>query len=866
MFTNCFRYILPAVATGLLATLAACSDEDLESPRQGGRQITFDVTDSRASSRAGVTAETPAGGSLSTVTLNAGAKQLYLIPEVTCGIIVDKHGDTPASRAAMTTADNIENFGVYASNGDDSGSYYMDNVEITKDNGWAPEKEYLWPGNGTLHINAYAPYLQSAGSEGVTALPSSDPSDSPEISYTVPSEVTSQNDLLWATPCDASASPCALTFNHALSAVRFITGAEMIPCVVKSITITSLKNVGTLNIETGIWSDVSGSADYTVLPDANLVAESGSEYVAETTPITDDAHSFMLLPQSLTEATSITVVLEYGDNEVEFTASLAGQTWIAGNTYTYRLSANPSVDRFVLTVDSPLAFNYTGGSQQYKVKSIHETILNGTVSTEDIPWTAEFVDDNGNAIDTPAWIVNMAMSGNGSCELTATTQMVEPTFINMNEHTRALREKSAVGSTDSPYNLSNSTGAPAVENTANTYIINAPGTYSLPLVYGNAIKNGADNTSAYVPTTSKAPFVNHLGNRITKPYIYDNAGCADANDAALVWEGQLNLVRNIRLSDDGKSIIFDVPAASIRQGNALIALRDRSGEIMWSWQIWVTDYVAGNGLQTFSHNGTPFEIMPLDLGRIFGGDDIDFPLSTASLRLTQHPADGSEGMTAIIKITQDGKHVHTPDCQSFYQWGRKDPMIAGVKEWYNADHTLIEGIDNVAITESGTLGNELVTEWIKAPARFWFYGTGGSPRFNTTNNWNSGTLARPAKTIFDPCPAGYRVPGNEFVALAQLPDASYSYSESNGDGHPAGFNVVSNANGETSFFAALGYLSGKSGSQITSSDGESIATFWTSRATATEASALVLLNGGTVSHSPVSDPRLEAFGVRPTRE
>ena len=33
-------------------------------------------------------------------------------------------------------------------------------------------------------------------------------------------------------------------------------------------------------------------------------------------------------------------------------------------------------------------------------------------------------------------------------------------------------------------------------NTANCYVVNASGTYTFPLVYGNGIKNGAPNAPA----------------------------------------------------------------------------------------------------------------------------------------------------------------------------------------------------------------------------------------------------------------------------------------------------------------------------------------------------------------------------------
>ena len=42
---------------------------------------------------------------------------------------------------------------------------------------------------------------------------------------------------------------------------------------------------------------------------------------------------------------------------------------------------------------------------------------------------------------------------------------------------------------------------------------------------------------------------------------------------------------------------FDVDHSTIRQGNAVVAVLDASGMIMWSWHIWVTDYVPGDGLK-----------------------------------------------------------------------------------------------------------------------------------------------------------------------------------------------------------------------------------------------------------------------------
>ena len=59
-------------------------------------------------------------------------------------------------------------------------------------------------------------------------------------------------------------------------------------------------------------------------------------------------------------------------------------------------------------------------------------------------------------------------------------------------------------------------GAATVENTANSYVISAPGVYMFPLVYGNAIKDGATNASAY---KSDVASFNVTENRVTHNVI-----------------------------------------------------------------------------------------------------------------------------------------------------------------------------------------------------------------------------------------------------------------------------------------------------------------------------------------------------------
>ena len=158
------------------------------------------------------------------------------------------------------------------------------------------------------------------------------------------------------------------------------------------------------------------------------------------------------------------------------------------------------------------------------------------------------------------------------CDATVEAQ----TGISNDLHENALKAATAKGSETTPYNLSNNTGGNTVENTANCYVVNAPGYYSLPLVYGKCDQELSHETLPHTSTVTGTnilnPFINHAGNGITDPYISGN-GCTPAK-AELVWHDAMNLVTDIKYNADsnGGNISFKVDRSSIRQGNAVIAI------------------------------------------------------------------------------------------------------------------------------------------------------------------------------------------------------------------------------------------------------------------------------------------------------
>lgn len=862
----------------LFLGLSSCADDSITSPNVDSRYIRFDVESAEtknASTRSGQSS------SLKVTELSGAPDELFLVPRI------ENTGNRSNSktRSEIISSDNIDSFGVYAGYSSENGSAsyvpnYMSNVEVTRTLNWAPQENYLWPGSGTLHFNVYSPYFDNNSStsptEGITAI--TNESGEMCLAYTTPAEVVNQKDLLYATPVDAGSSPCNLAFSHALTGIRFAAGAELVPITIKSISISGIQSKGMLNLETGNWSDFSNDTTFTVAPNITLVAEENSKYVASNTPITSDEETFLLLPQSLNENSVITIIADVNGKEVTMSSSLVDQTWAPGKTITYRISGNPAADSLTLDVDGTFLTQYTGSNISFNVTSN----LSTTDGTTPVSWKAEFVDDEGNVIPTPNWVTFLTASGSGGEETGEIhTVMQDMYFEKISAESQILQNAVDINKSSghTPYNLASSTGAATVENTANTYIINAPGTYSIPLVYGNGIKNGSANKDAYSINTHTRnylkTFLNHLGNAITDPYIYNNASCTPSG-AQLTWEDELNLVRNVRLSTDKKYLCFDIPHNTIRQGNAIVSVQDASGQTMWSWQLWITNIDPNTAYSAIRVQGSAasieestesVNISDYNLGYVNGGDVTNFPAHDINIRFTQtNVPDDLEPLTKTVTLHQTGIELETPSCNTFYQWGRKDPMMSSIKQWYNADHSEIK----VLPTDKADAftGNTLIIDYIQNPEVF-YTGTHSASTSATThypyiNLWNIGQNAANIKTIYDPSPVGYKVPFNDLFKSIEDNPSYYSMEVGpvSGDSSTDGFAVTS-LSGSKVYFHAFSYRSGATAS-LASGD---YASYWMGHASLTDGStAMFKITDGIPGCKVITDPLFHGLSVRPVKE
>lgn len=326
-----------------------------------------------------------------------------------------------------------------------------------------------------------------------------------------------------------------------------------------------------------------------------------------------------------------------------------------------------------------------------------------------------------------------------------TTSTVNQKFTDYFDYLADLKNRAYLGSADDPHDLSYDYNGQM--NTANCYVVTHPGYYKFPLVYGNAIKNGATNAIAYESST----FVNHLDRQITEPYIYSNENCT-VGSADLLWQDAQDLISNISLSGDKHYIQFKITKENIEQGNAVIAVKDESGNIMWSWHIWVTNK---NVYETYTYGD--YKFMPIALG--------------------------------------ERETAQRTTC-TFYQWGRKDPF------------------QGATANNQETANMETQTSYFSSithPDKF-FLGTSGSYNWfngNLLDLWNVGNTSianntvTSQKTIYDPSPVGFKVPPP--AAFSKIDLTTGNWQSVSGKG---GIRVP--ATGD--FWPAFGNLEWKTGS------------------------------------------------------
>ena len=250
----------------------------------------------------------------------------------------------------------------------------------------------------------------------------------------------------------------------------------------------------------------------------------------------------------------------------------------------------------------------------------------------------------------------------------------------------------------------------SADGTANCYLVDKEARCSFK---ATVMGNGA---AGILPDGG---FTDYLGNALA------SSAQIEPVSAELLWQTVDGLISELTLSDG--IVSFNT---STDKGNALIAVKDSEGRIMWSWHIWCTDRPADLTCMT-NQSGNSYTFMDRNLGATSNADN------TGSLGL-------------------------------LYQWGRKDPL-PGASQFYSLEEPTLYGTVTAVTLQASDASTGTIAYAIQHPvtmiyASDWLFAGRNDALWGNPQGETELTTDSP-KTIYDPCPPGYKLPGKDAYTL-----------------------------------------------------------------------------------------------------
>ena len=699
--------------------------------------------------------------------------------EKLCIIETTVEGVNPVQADAQTRANVIKNI---TENFSASGHRGTTEANITTKPEWFYNEPTL--SNGKLvtprkwswaipHARFYAVFPQVKNEYTKIKLSPETYEGSPYIEFEDETDVTNQKDLMTACSghvhysVQGTAPRTDLDFRHALTAIKFAVGQNLsINKTISKVEIRNALSKGKYTLSdkfdgTGAkWENLSDAKTFKL---EGLAVSTNQNPNAVLTGNDGDNYTFYMIPQELT-GKNITVYVEFTDGS-KIESTLKG-SWLAGTTKTYKLSEKNSTWEYTLETTNPANVAYNQDKSNDYLVTSYRNAPDGTKQA--VKWKAVGFEEYDRATDSwtnlgtnkPTWLTAMSKEngeGGANAESGRATITKADLKDRLTEYNKVLQTATEKGAAGNYYNLSNTNGGDAIQNTANSYLISAPGYYRIPLVYGNAVKGGTTNESSYktahTGTDVLSNFKDHLGNDITTPYINVQNASNPATQASIVWMDQKDLVDGLSVTNNGdKSFVnFHVSAANIKNGNAVIAVKSADGTIMWSWHLWFDHSDALSTIACTNHEGDNFKVTKNILGYTlykWKSTSYESP-RVARMKIEQEVGNGAK-KSAYITITQS-PYAEREYSTALYQFGRKD-AFPGTNTLYES--TFVEnGGNNISIVNA-----------IQNPGTFYTDGDKWGTEYRYFNLWSMQTTSQGdasktlVKTVYDPCPVGFTMP------------------------------------------------------------------------------------------------------------
>ena len=251
-------------------------------------------------------------------------------------------------------------------------------------------------------------------------------------------------------------------------------------------------------------------------------------------------------------------------------------------------------------------------------------------------------------------------------------------------------------------------------------------------------------------------------------YVHEEIRCTDASGAPTGIPAKAQVVWQQPAAGASGSVVdaptmegstLKVPVTGTK-GNAVVAVCKSDGTILWSYHIWVSE--AQDIACRFEEAGA-YTMLDRNLG--------------------------------ATSTTPKDRNAYG----LFYQWGRKDPFARNLTATRPGGKPYESTPSDLVKTEDATEATGTIAYATRNPqtrllaAKEWYTGTGGNDLL-----WG-GTAEGSVKTVYDPCPEGYRVP--EARHFAEMKFTSKAECDAN-------YGLLLAVDGEDtkSYFPTTGYL------------------------------------------------------------
>ena len=463
----------------------------------------------------------------------------------------------------------------------------------------------------------------------------------------------------------------------------------------KTTNLGPVKNEGA-TLQDGIFTNlaVTDSAVVLTLSDGSTVNIPFAEAFKlniETTEFTFGALDPIEIPYTVSAKTEATVVNVAGYSPKEFKVEVTADKIVvtplskkaAAVMMAYADSKVGLVSVVNLTVEAEgFELTDTPYSAEYDYVAEGEDAVIEANAVSNISFEVKPVEEwiHVASVKSTAYVITLKLDDNKTGEVREGTVNVVKAGTEEVIQTIKIAQLPAEAETG-PANLSK-------KESANSYLVYAPGEYKFAAVKGNSTES--------VGAVAKAEVL----------WESDNTTTAPAANAIIA-----------SVSVDGEFVVFSTPETLV-PGNALIAAKDASDVILWSWHIWIPATEIVNS--TF-------------------GDVVAAPMMDRNLGAL---------VPAVAGAMPDGRSIGM-----FYQWGRKDPF-PGTSSVESSTPIATNG----TITLASDKQNYTIEEAIQNPTVYVKTGGDSNKTWMADKSEATNALWGIEKTIYDPCPPGYIVP------------------------------------------------------------------------------------------------------------